>query len=311
MTPAYSVIFFTVSSGAGYGLLIWLGILGALGRLPADRWFGLAGFGLALAAITAGLLASTLHLGHPERAWRAFSQWRSSWLSREGVLALATYVPAAVFSLSWIVAQQILPAIGVWLAVSAALTILCTAMIYASLKTIRRWRHRLTPLGYLVIGLASGALWLALLCRLFALGEVISLSTMVLLIAAGTIKILYWRSIDRDQGGPTAGDATGLGGFGTVRLFAAPHTAENYLLKEMGYQVARKHALKLRRIALLSGFLVPALLVVLAGLLPAGLAIVVLVIAVLLNAIGALTERWLFFAEARHTVTLYYGADRA
>ena len=32
---------------------------------------------LALLLITAGLLSSLKHLGRPERAWRALSQWRS------------------------------------------------------------------------------------------------------------------------------------------------------------------------------------------------------------------------------------------
>src|SRR3546814_17976234 len=87
MHPAYSVVFFTTASGAGYGLLALMGLFGALGLLPPDPWLGAVGLGMALAAITAGLLSSTVHLGHPERAWRAFSQWRSSWLSREGVAA--------------------------------------------------------------------------------------------------------------------------------------------------------------------------------------------------------------------------------
>ena len=94
MHPAYSVILFTTASGAGYGLLAWLALAGVLGWVDADPWLGFAGFGLALALITAGLLSSTAHLGRPERAWRAFSQWRTSWLSREGVLAVLTYVPA-------------------------------------------------------------------------------------------------------------------------------------------------------------------------------------------------------------------------
>ena len=41
---------------------------------PARMW------GAALTLIVIGLLSSTLHLRHPERAWRAISQWRSSWL---------------------------------------------------------------------------------------------------------------------------------------------------------------------------------------------------------------------------------------
>src|SRR5260221_1130705 len=308
MTPAISVIFFTVSSGAGYGLLILLGIFASFGVLPADRWFGFTAFALALTAITAGLLASTLHLGHPERAWRAVSQWRSSWLSREGVLAVATYLPAALFGLAWIITQQIIPAIGLWLAISATLTILCTAMIYASLKPVRRWRHPLTPPAYLLIGLGSGALWLTLLCKAFALGDALSSITVVLLIAGAVIKLLYWRSIDADKGGPTIATATGLGAGGTVRLFAAPHTSENYLLKEMGFRIARKHALKLRRITLLAGFLVPPILGAGTPFAPGALGLIALVAAVLLNVAGALTERWLFFAEARHSVTLYYGA---
>src|SRR5690606_16348531 len=78
--PAASVILFTTTSGAGYGLLALLGLLGPAGLVPQGRWFGFAGLGLALALVTAGLLASTFHLGRPERAWRAVSQWRSSWL---------------------------------------------------------------------------------------------------------------------------------------------------------------------------------------------------------------------------------------
>src|SRR5215475_805849 len=102
MHPAYSVILFTTASGAGYGLLAWLALAGMLGLVPAGRWLGIVGFGLAFALITAGLLSSTAHLGRPERAWRAFSQWRSSWLSREGVMALLTYVPAGLLALAWV-----------------------------------------------------------------------------------------------------------------------------------------------------------------------------------------------------------------
>ena len=103
MHPAYSVILFTTASGAGYGLLVWLALLGMLGLVPPDSGLGLVGIASALALITAGLLASTAHLGRPERAWRAFSQWRTSWLSREGVLAVATYIPAGLLALGWVV----------------------------------------------------------------------------------------------------------------------------------------------------------------------------------------------------------------
>jgi DMSO reductase anchor subunit len=124
-------------------------------------------------------------------------------------------------------------------------------------------------------------------------------------------KAAYWRFIDRSRSVATPESATGLGSIGKVRLFAAPHTEENYLLKEMGFKVARKHALKLRLIALGVGFTAPAVLVFLATLVTGWAAVLLLALATIGNAVGTLTERWLFFAEARHTVMLYYGSETA
>lgn len=311
MYPAYSVIFFTSASGAGYALLALMNLLALFGLLPAERWLGLTGFLVGLIAVTAGLLSSTYHLGRPERAWRAFSQWRSSWLSREGVLAVATFAPAGITALGWVFWEQIWWLPAALLVVCTVATICATAMIYASLKTIRRWNNRWTLPNYLGMGFASGGLWLALLCALFGLETRLPALLAVALvgIAAG-IKFGYWRFVDGDIGASTAGSATGLGRFGKVRLFTAPHTEENYLLKEMGFKVARKHALKLRRIAWLCTFALPLIALILALVMPA-LSLWLSIVAVLANAIGTLTERWLFFAEARHVVTLYYGAEAA
>ena len=99
MHPALSVILFTTASGAGYGLLFLIGLLTGTGFLPESRWFAVAAFGLSLGAISFGLLASTFHLGRPERAWRAFSQWRTSWLSREGVASVIAYLPAGLLAM--------------------------------------------------------------------------------------------------------------------------------------------------------------------------------------------------------------------
>lgn len=311
MHPAYSVIFFTSASGAGYALLVLLSVLGLIGVVPTERWFGLTGFLMSLIAVTAGLLSSTYHLGRPERAWRAFSQWRSSWLSREGILAVATFVPAGITAIGWVLLERIWWIPGVLLAVLALATVIATAMIYASLKTIRRWRNAWTLPGYLTMGFASGSLWLCLLCAVFAIDlGVPDVLALLSLAAAGVVKLGYWHFVDTEQGTATAGSATGLGRFGKVKLFSAPHTEENYLLKEMGFKIARKHALTLRRIAVLLGLAGPTLTIVAAWYLPQA-AIPVLLLGVLANAIGTVTERWLFFAEARHVVTLYYGADAA
>ena len=106
MHPAYSVIFFTTATGAGYGLLALLGVSAGFGLIDAGFWFRFVTLGLALVLISAGLLSSAAHLGRPERAWRAFSQWRSSWLSREGVASVATFVPAGLFGIGWVLARQ-------------------------------------------------------------------------------------------------------------------------------------------------------------------------------------------------------------
>jgi len=313
--PALSVIVFTTSSGAGYGLLAWLGILAAAGRLPSDRVFGAVALALALGAITLGLLASTFHLGHPERAWRAFSQWRSSWLSREGVASVVTYVPALLFAFGWIALGDtggIWAIFGVASALCAIATVACTAMIYQSLKPIQRWSNLWVLPNYLALAAMTGALWLAALLSLF--GAVSLLATLVALAAIGlaaALKLAYWRHIDLTSSASTAGTATGLGALGEVRLFEAPHTSENYLMKEMGYRIARKHAAKLRKIALVAGFAVPFALSAASLAVVGPPAALPAVLAAVIATVGVLIERWLFFAEAKHTVTLFYGAARA
>jgi DMSO reductase anchor subunit len=318
MHPAFSVIVFTTASGAGYGLLALLGLFAALGLLPPDRWLGFAAFALALGAVTVGLLASMLHLGRPERAWRSFSQWRSSWLSREGVAAVVTYAPALLFAAGWILLQE---NAGWWTLAGlasvamAAVTVWCTAMIYASLTPIQRWANRWVAPNYLLLAAMTGALLLHAILRLFAV-EASPAGWVALVAIAGAAlgKIGYWRYIDGTKSVATAESATGLGGIGKVRLLEAPHTEENYLMREMGFRIARKHARKLRFIALIVGFALPFVLT-LAGLaaatLPSWIAATAAVLAAISGLLGVLVERWLFFAEAKHAVTLYYGASTA
>ena len=313
MHPAYSVIFFTTASGAGYGGLFLLGINGSFGHLPADRWLGFASMAVALGLITAGLLSSTFHLGRPERAWRAMSQWRSSWLSREGVLALATFVPAGLFGIGWVILRQ---TGGAWAwfggaaAVLSVVTVYATGMIYASLKPIPNWSNRWVAPIYIVFSLATGAAWLYALLRLFGLNPYpLAIFGAVFGAAAWAAKIGYWRFIDGPRVTATTGTATGLG-VGSdakpVRLLDAPHLEENYLQLEMGYQIARKHAEKLRRIALIAG-IAALLLLLIAGANSGLFGTLAALLAVLCTALAVLVERWLFFAEAKHAVTLYYG----
>lgn len=314
MHPAASVIFFTSASGAGYGLLFLLGIAGAGGLISPDRSFGLVALTVALGLITAGLFASTAHLGHPERAWRALSQWRSSWLSREGVAAIVTYPLAGLFAIGWVFFEEtrgIWGFFGLLAAGGAVATVYCTGMIYASLVTIRAWHHPLVMPGYLVLGLYTGSLFMATLMIGFDETTTVVVLPILSGVLAAAVKLTYWRSVDQGKSQSTSGTATGLGSLGRVHLFEAPSTSESYVMREMGYRIARKHADKLRRISVAAGFGAPVLLMMLAGLMSAEFAIIPAMLAAVIGSIGIIVERWLFFAEAKHVVTLYHGAEAA
>ncbi|HUO83125.1 MAG TPA: DmsC/YnfH family molybdoenzyme membrane anchor subunit [Gammaproteobacteria bacterium] len=311
MNPAYSVIFFSTATGAGYGLLIPLALLAGAGLIPPRFGFGLATFSVAFLLVTGGLLASTVHLGHPERAWRALTQWRTSWLSREGVAALLAYVPLTAYAFGWVVLGANDGAwawIGLAGAALAVMTIICTAMIYASLKPVPRWHNGWVVPVYLAMALATGGLILNLLLQLFGLhAPWMAWQTAGTIVAAWAIRLAYWRHIDAASQPGTAGTATGLGHLGEVRQLESPHTSENFVMKEMGYRIARRHAHRLRRIAVSAGGAVPLALLAAVPAVPATPGSLLLVMSVVAAATGVLVERWLFFAEARHVVTLYYG----
>lgn len=310
MHPALSVIAFTSLSGAGYGLLFWLGVLVAGGQAGRNPTLVLTALVVAAILVSAGLLASVAHLGRPERAWRAFSQWRSSWLSREGVVAVLSFVPMLVLALAtWRGgAPGLQLAAAVAGCVLAIATVFCTARIYDTLKPIPAWHNRWTLPNYLLLAAASGAAWLWAIGVLgFALpghrGDIAIL--LVLLVVAAAVKLVSWRRLDRAAQGFDTASAFALVPGSQVRSFESPHTESNFLLKEMGFALARKHARRLRALSLLLLAGVPALALLPTQLWPAlrGPAAAILLPSVML---GVLVERWLFFAEARHLVMTYY-----
>lgn len=309
MHPAFSVILFTTLSGTGCGLLALLGLhaVGTPWAMRAETALPALIAGLVL--VTVGLLSSMAHLGQPLRAWRAFSQWRSSWLSREGIASLVLFVPA--LWLAWILWRGApgMAVAGALLFAVAILTTVCTAMIYASLPPIAAWRDRAVVPNYLTFALLGGSIWFAAIVVLAGrpMARMPLLFTLALAVVALVVKLGYWKRIDR-LALPGADAAIGLPGIGTVKSFERPHTETNYLLKEMGFVLARRHAAKLRAIALVSSIALPCALMVAAYAWPPG-ATAALVLAALVFQLGALVERWLFFAQARHTIATYYGVE--
>ncbi|MGC6517600.1 MAG: dimethyl sulfoxide reductase anchor subunit family protein [Candidatus Puniceispirillaceae bacterium] len=299
MRPAFSIIFFTVMSGFGFGLaaLVSLNLI-EMPTLSAK----LIVLGTILVFSGAGLISSTFHLGHPERAWRALTQWRSSWLSREGVLAIITLDAI----LGWFLYAHFVGTPPLWAGLVVCglslFTIFCTAMIYASLKTVARWHHPLTSVSYLAFGVASGLVGLAALTAFTTMPSApLAMAASWALVGAWGVKLVWWQVAGKQAEQSTRETATGLGKLGKVAPLMPPHTSENYLQHEMGFQIGRKHASTLRMMALSIGGALPLILL---SALPASP--VALIIALMATLAGLFFERWLFFAEAKHVVMLYY-----
>jgi DMSO reductase anchor subunit len=135
MKPALSIVFFTVASGAGLGLLALLALADLCPVPLLSPAALLRGMPLALLLIAAGLVSSVLHLAKPSNAWRAFARFRTSWLSREAVLA-ALLFPLAFAYLIAVALDTAGMARALFAIVVCLLSwgvLFCTAMIYASL----------------------------------------------------------------------------------------------------------------------------------------------------------------------------------
>ncbi|MBO9457177.1 dimethyl sulfoxide reductase anchor subunit [Paracoccus sp. R12_1] len=287
MHPAPSVILFTVLSGAGFGYLALLG-LGA----ASTGWPAFWQFALAFAMAVGGLVSSVFHLGNPQRGLLAFTQWRTSWLSREGWASVATLLVMGLFAIAAIFFAAILPILGVIGAALSVATVFVTSMIYAQMKTVPRWNSPLTPTYFIACALTAGAI----------LSAIWSLA-LILLVALGLLQVSCWMSGDGRfaQRGHDMNSATGL--HGQIRMFESPHSGTNYLLQEFGFQVARRHAAKLRVICICLISVLPAIML-LFGAHPIAFGL-----AFALHLLGVFVSRWLFFAEARHVVQLYYGRE--
>ena len=288
MHPAPSIVLFTTLSGLGFGMLAFLGL-----DVPAPR--GLTAFvffAIAYVLAVGGLVASAFHLGRPERALKAFTQWRSSWLSREAWAAILALVIMGFYGLGLVVFDMRWRILGVSGGVLALATVFATSMIYMQMRTVPRWNHWSPPVLFLGYAVAGGALMT---------GRVTLAIWLLPLVAL--VQVMAWSSQDRreSRSDTDIATATGLGHLGSVRAFEPPHTGDSYLTQEMVFRIGRKHARVLRvlSVALSSGLPVVFLLLPFHHLFAA--------VAVLSHLAGVLIQRWLFFAEARHVVGFYYG----
>jgi DMSO reductase anchor subunit len=322
MHPAFSVIFLTTLIGAGQGLFLALftGQFYASVKLiePQGQTFYAVGSALSLLLLIAGLGASFFHLGRPERAWRAATKWRTSWLSREVIvlpIVMAVVFFYGLFHLlgltqPWFAvgggafpvdATMLLGFVGV---IAAFALYVCTGMIYASVKFLEEWHSPYTVANFTFLGMASGFMlaaafsaylgnhlvgfygtWAVIFTLLGLATRIASLLRNASLKHKSTLQTaigVRHRKIVQKSQGFTAGS------FNTREFF-------HHQSPEM---------LKLVRIGfLVLVFPVPLFLIVISYVLESP---TLPIAAFLIQYLGLMAERWYFFAEARHPQNLYY-----
>ena len=311
MHPSKSIIFFTVISGTGYG--IFIGLLFNL--LFEEISYGLEyKIYLSLASflmISLGLLSSTLHLGHPERAWRAFSQWKTSWLSREGLAAIITYIPMTLFYFFWIMNVKGYFILLILTSVFSIITIFCTGQMYASLKTIPAWNNPLVTPIYILNGITVGSLFVYTLNFHFNYNLNLFENFIYFILGLNLIcKVIYWISINKKTN-TSIQTAVGIKSK-NITFFEGPHTGKNYLTTEMINTIEKQNSNFLRMIFCILTFIIPGYMINQYSSLVVDESIlkVSMIIVFIFALIGMIIERYLFFIQSKHVVGLYYGEKK-
>ena len=311
MKPAYSVLFLTTLLGAGQGLFLALyGVEVAVwaGRVPPQDpvvFFG-AGGAVVLGLLGLGLVASVFHLGRPERGWRAFSQWRTSWLSRE-VIVLPLFM-AAVFA--YAVAHVVGYGATLWLGAAGVVLcvalFVCTGMIYACLKFLQEWHTPLTVINYFLLGTASGLTAATAFAAWAAPALTASLATLAVAVTLLAFLFRVASLVRNARLRPQSTLQTAIGiKHPRIAQKSQGFMGGSYNTREFfhGRPLAWVRWVKWAFLVLV--FPVPVVLLA-AGLATASAA--VLAAAFLAQYAGLLAERWFFFAQARHPQNLYYQA---
>ena len=289
MHPAPSIILFTVLSGFGFGLISIVGLLQFLSQISTVDvvFFSLIGLFFS----TVGLISSFFHLANKKNAIKSLSQWQTSWLSREAISSILC-LSIVVGNICWVfIVNKYINVVGIVLFLLSLFTIFTTSMIYAQLKTVPSWNNILTPALFIFTALAGGSILL------------MDYASLVLLLIFGVFQVLFWYIADQSffYKETSVGTALGFSKNEDIRAFDVAHTNRNYLLNEMVYKVARKHAIKIRYISFFSAFVFPMSLTL---IFPGNFSVSVLIIAS--HLVGIYFSRWLFFAEAKHSVGFYY-----
>jgi len=184
---------------------------------------------------------------------------------------------------------------------------LCTAMIYACLRFIEEWAQPLTLVNFVLIGLSSGFVLASALAASAGESELLRASApaaLVFTVAAWLARMLSLRRNAELKHRSTLQSATGIRSPKLVQK-SMGMSAGSFNTREFFHGRTLALLKNVRRVFLLGGFVLPALLV-LAALLGAPESLWWLAVAS--QTIGLPAERWFFFAQAKHPQNLYYQA---
>jgi len=324
MHPPFSVIFLTTLIGVGQGLFLALFTgqsYSAVDLLPAqpNGFYG-TGALIALAFLILGLGASVFHLGKPSyfytRAWRAASQWRTSWLSREIIALPATMFMVFLYGVlhffGWDAQlfanvqypNQLTLIVGTLATVTVFALFVSTGMIYAAVKFLQEWASPLTVVNYILLGTASG-FTLATAYAAFQAPELVTfyggwaiIITLAALVTRGA-SLLRNARLKRKS---TVQTAIGVR-HTRIQQKAMGMMGGSFNTREFFHGKGAAFLKSVKWIFLVLVFALPILL--LWGGMGSGDGQLLLA-AFAVQYIGLLFERWFFFAQANHPQNLYY-----
>jgi len=323
MHPAFSVIFLTTLIGAGQGLFLALftgQIFSQFKLMPEqhDSNFYVIGSVIALGLMVLGLFSSFFHLGHPERAWRSAAMWRTSWLSREVIALPATMAGIFAYGLAhymgWTTPIFTMPGgtgIDATLLSGLAATVLtyglfvCTGMIYGCIKFLQEWHSPLTVINFILLGTASGFTLATALSAYVGTDLTSFYATWAIFF---TVLALLFRlaSLRRNKRIKPISDLRSAIGINhkNIKQMAQGSMGGSFNTREYFHGKKAGFVKSMKIIFLLLTFIVP--LILLGASLGTPSVFIIPAVAVIVQYLGLIAERWYFFADANHPQNMYY-----
>jgi sulfite dehydrogenase (quinone) subunit SoeC len=307
MRPQFSIIFFTTLVGMAQGLLFFLALSNLYSQATPNVFLTNLALPVAFILLSLSLMASFFHLGHPERAWRAAMMWRTSWLSRE-VIVLPTLMAVTAATYFYTLISEVPQWLWLALLVATLALWICTAKIYQCIRFIQEWSHPSTLTNFILLGLTSGLILLELLIALWGesaeqtMDAPLSIISFILLFLAFNLKLWIWRRNRGLKPKSNLSTATGIKG-PNIRQTSMGLMGGSFNTREFFHHQTDRMIANLRKIILLCAYVIPMILMAYAISTPN---IPLITLALLMNYLGLLAERWMFFAEANHPQNLYY-----